>query len=134
LIELGAGETADEGADLINEICVLGWHPVVAHPELIPWLAGDVAAAARLVSLGAALQVTGMSITGEFGRAPQRFTWSLLDAALVDFVASDSHDLRRRPPGLSKAYSLVADRWGAAAAEAMFVSNPRAVVENRPLR
>jgi protein-tyrosine phosphatase len=57
----------------------------------------------------------------------------LLDAALVHFVASDSHDLRRRPPGLSTAFSLVADRWGAAAAEALFDSNPRAVVENRPL-
>lgn len=133
LIELGAGETEDEGADLINEIRVLGWRPVVAHPEFIPWLAGDVAAAARLVSLGAALQVTGMSVTGGFGRAPQRSAWTLLDAALVHFVASDSHDLLRRPPGLSTAFSLVADRWGAAAAEALFDSNPRAVVENRPL-
>lgn len=133
LIEFGAGETADEGADLVNEIAVLGWQPVVAHPEFIPWLSGDGDAAARLVGLGATLQVTAMSVTGDFGRGPQRATWALLDAGLVHFVASDSHDLRRRPPGLSKAYALVADRWGGAVAEALFVNNPRAVVENRPL-
>lgn len=132
LIEFGAG-TGDSAADLVHELVVAGWRPVVAHPEFIPWLAADPALVARLVSLGAATQVTAMSITGDFGRRPQQDALALLEAGLVHFVASDSHDLRRRPPGLRRAYHAVSGRWGREVAERLFVDNPRAVVESRPL-
>jgi len=132
LIEFGAG-TPDSGADLVHELVVAGWRPVVAHPEFIPWLAADLAVVARLVALGAATQVTAMSLTGDFGRRPQADALGLIEAGLVHFVASDSHDLRRRPPGLRRAHQAVAGRFGRDTAERLFVDNPRAVVEDRPL-
>jgi protein-tyrosine phosphatase len=117
----------------VHELVVAGWRPVVAHPEFIPWLASDLSVVARLVALGAATQVTAMSLTGDFGRRPQADALALVEAGLVHFVASDSHDLRRRPPGLRRARQTVAGRFGQAAAERLFVENPRAVVEDRPL-
>ena len=53
-----------------------------------------------------------MSVTGDFGRRPQSDTWALLDAGLVHFLASDSHDTRRRPPGLRRACDLIAEPLG----------------------
>lgn len=133
LIEFDSAGTEAEAADLIHELVVAGWRPVIAHPEFIPWLAPDLQRVARLVALGAVTQVTAMSVTGAFGRRPQSDTWALLDAGLVHFLASDSHDTRRRPPGLRRAYDIIADRWGERTARRLAADNPRAVVENRPL-
>jgi protein-tyrosine phosphatase len=133
LIEFDSAGTEAEAVHLIHELTVAGWRPIVAHPEFIPWLAAGVERVARLVALGALTQVTAMSVTGDFGRRPQVDTWALLDAGLVHFLASDSHNTRRRPPGLRRAHDLIADRWGGETARRLTADNPRAVVENRPL-
>lgn len=134
LIELDDREGRGRDAiSLVHELAVAGWIPVVAHPEFIPWLAGDLDLTARLVSLGARMQVTAMSVTGDFGKGPQADTHALLDAGLAHFVASDCHGTQRRPPGLRRAYQMIAARWGAGLAKRLVSDNPRAVVQNRPL-
>jgi protein-tyrosine phosphatase len=133
LLEFAGGEAPDAAADLVHELAVAGWRPVLAHPEHIPWMAGSLGAVERLVSLGALCQVTAMSVTGDFGRRAQAEAGRLLDAGLVHFVASDAHDLKRRPPGLSRARRAIAARWGEELAARLCQENPRAVVEDRPL-
>ena len=133
LIEFGSFGTADQASHLVHELVMAGWRPIVAHPEFIPWLATDLELVARLVALGAATQVTAMSLTGDFGRRPQADSSTLIDAGLVHFVASDSHGTRRRPPGLKRAYYTVAGRWGEKVARRLVADNPQAVLEDRPL-
>jgi protein-tyrosine phosphatase len=133
LIELDSNGTPRDAIHLVHELAVAGWRPIVAHPEFIPWLAPDPGLLARLISLGATAQVTAMSVTGDFGRRPQADTHALLDAGLVHFVASDSHNTRRRPPGLRPAFDFIAGRWGADVARRLTIDNPRAVVADRPL-
>ncbi|MES1242659.1 MAG: CpsB/CapC family capsule biosynthesis tyrosine phosphatase [Acidobacteriota bacterium] len=133
LIELDSQGRLGEAIHLVHEMVVAGWRPVIAHPEFIPWLAGDLDAVRRLVSLGALTQVTAMSVTGDFGRGPMAETHALIDEGLVHFVASDSHGIQRRPPGLRRAYQTIAGRWGAEVARRLVSDNPRAVVQNRPL-
>ena len=133
LIEFGPYGAPSEAIHLIHELAVTGWRPIIAHPEFIPWLAAELEVMARLVSLGATLQVTAMSVTGDFGRRPQNDAVALLEAGLVHFVASDSHGVRRRPPGLRRAFRTIADRWGEEAARRLTTDNPRAVIEDRPL-
>lgn len=133
LLEFDGDDTPEEAEDLVHELAVAGWRPIVAHPEFVPWMAENAESVARLVSLGALVQVTAMSVTGDFGRRAQADTHGLLDAGLVHFVASDSHGPRRRPPGLKRAHDAVAARWGEETARRLFVENPRAVVEDRPL-
>ena len=133
LIELDDRGRAGEAISLVHELVVAGWIPVVAHPEFIPWLAGDLELTARLVALGARMQLTAMSVTGDFGKGPQADTHALLEAGLAHFVASDCHGTQRRPPGLGRAYQMIAGRWGADVAKRLVSDNPRAVVQNRPL-
>jgi protein-tyrosine phosphatase len=133
LIELDSQGTATEAIHLVHGLAVAGWFPILAHPKFIPWLAADLELVERLVALGATIQVTAMSVTGDFGRRPQNDVFSLLDAGLVHFVASDSHGVRRRPPGLKRACDLIAGRWGRDLARRLVDDNPRAVVTNRPL-
>jgi protein-tyrosine phosphatase len=133
LIELNAFITAAQASDLVHELAVGGWRPVLAHPEFIPWLARDPELLGHLVSLGATVQVTAMSLTGDFGRRPQQDTLTFLDAGLVHFVASDSHGTRNRPPGLRRAYQAIAARHSEEMARRLTTDNPRAVLEDRPL-
>jgi protein-tyrosine phosphatase len=133
LLEFDAAGSADEAADLVHELAVEGWRPILAHPEFIPWMADDFAAVERLVEMGALAQVTAMSVTGDFGRRAQADAHRLIDAGLAHFVASDCHGPRRRPPGLKRAERAVAARWGEEVARRLVADNPRAVVEDRPL-
>lgn len=133
LIEFDAQGRQREAIELVHELSVAGWHPVIAHPEFIPWLADDLDLVARLVALGATTQVTAMSVTGDFGRGPGAFTHALIEAGLAHFVASDCHGVTRRPPGLRRAYQMISDRWGPEVAKRLVSDNPRAVVQNRPL-
>jgi protein-tyrosine phosphatase len=133
LIELDTQGRAGEAIQLVHELVVAGWRPIVAHPEFIPWLSGDLDLVKRLVALGALTQVTAMSVTGDFGRGPMNETHALIDEGLVHFVASDCHGMQRRPPGLRRAFQTIAGRWGAEVAKRLVSDNPRAVVQNRPL-
>jgi protein-tyrosine phosphatase len=133
LLELGPAGAAADAAELVHELSVAGWRPILAHPEHIAWMAEDFAVIRHLASLGALCQVTAMSVTGDFGRRAQADTHRIIDAGLAHFVASDAHDLRRRPPGLARAWQAIAARWGDAAAQELLRDNPAAVLADRPL-
>lgn len=133
LLEFSRSHPYPDPGGLVHELAVAGWRPVLAHPEEIEWLADDLPTIEHLVSLGAALQVTGASLTGAYGRRMLERAQGLLDHGLVHFLASDAHDLEMRPPGLAAAAREVARRWGEDVAELLTVTNPRAILDDRPL-
>ena len=49
------------------------------------------------------------------------------------FVSSDAHNLTRRSPKLRDSYAAVSKRHGEDTAERLFVTNPLAVYEGRPM-
>jgi protein-tyrosine phosphatase len=133
LIEFDVFTTPAQASNLVHEISLAGWRPIIAHPEFVPWLVEEPDRLGRLVSLGATAQVTAMSLTGDFGRRPRQDALAFLGAGLVHFVASDSHGTRNRPPGLRRARQTIAARWGEETARRLTCDNPRAVLEDRPL-
>jgi len=133
LVEFEAFPVGPEPEDVVVELGVAGFTPVLAHPERLPWLAEEPERLASLADLGALFQVTAMSVTGEFGRRAQACCRWLLDNDLLHFVASDAHDPERRPPLLAAARDFVASGWGAATARRLLEDNPRAVLEDRDI-
>jgi protein-tyrosine phosphatase len=133
LVELPRVPGQPEPEELVHELLLAGWRPVVAHPEMIPWLAADLDRLAALVELGALLQVTASAFTGDFGRYPSERAWALADAGLVHFVASDAHSPTWRAPGLSAVRSVLARRLGVATANRLLIDNPGRVLADAPL-
>ncbi len=133
LLELDRHRANPEAVQVVHELTVAGWYPVIAHPEHYPWLISQPGLVERLAAAGALFQLTAKSLLGGSGRGPQAACAALLDAGLAHFVASDAHGIERRPPGLAEARRALERSWGAEVAEALTLLNPGAVIANQPL-
>lgn len=132
LLEFDFQGYGPDPVETVWEVAVRGFRPIVAHPERLRWMASDFGLLTALARSGATFQLTGMSLTGEFGRIARDAAFQLVERGFVHFVASDAHDPRLRKPGLFAARELVARTWGEAAAQAFFTDQPLAVIEDRP--
>ena len=103
--------------------------PIITHPERIDILMGERFGLIRqLVEMGCAVQITAGSLTGRFGERAKQSCFKLLGCRMVHFVASDAHNVKRRPPRLNNARRIVAQKYGDEVAQALFVDNPRAAI------
>lgn len=133
LLELNWQGLGPDPLEMVYEVTLLGWRPIIAHPERVSWLAEDIGLVSAMIENGATMQLTAMSLTGSFGWQAKERAERLLDEGCAHFVSSDAHDIKHRPPGLSAARAIVAERCGEAMAVALFTENPRCVIEDLPL-
>jgi protein-tyrosine phosphatase len=77
--------------------------------------------------------MTGSALTGAWGERTRRAALWLLEHQAVHVLATDAHDMEKRPPVLSTARSAAAEICGEAIAEALVEANPHAIVTNQPL-
>ena len=133
LLEFERRSLSVDPVDIVLRVQEAGWLPIVAHPEFISRITEDYRLSRALVEAGALMQITAMSVTGEFGLEPRKCVHDLLESRLAHFVASDCHGHRRRPPGLKAAYRKIKAQWNADYADRLTLKNPRAVLENRPI-
>jgi protein-tyrosine phosphatase len=76
------------------------------------------------------MQVTAGSVTGKFGGRARYWAERMLDEGIVDVMATDAHDVTRRPPRLAEARDLVAKRCGEDTATGLVATNPLYILEN----
>jgi protein-tyrosine phosphatase len=118
--------------DFAFGLIAAGYVPILTHPERLAWIDAHYVVVARLAAAGVWMQITAGSLTGRFGRTPRHFAERMLDDGLVQIVATDAHDTERRPPRLSSARDMLAERLGEAAADAMVLDRPLGVLKDRP--
>jgi protein-tyrosine phosphatase len=117
----------------IYEIQLLGLRPIITHPERNAVMRAQPERLEKWIRTGGYAQVTGSSLTGSFGPAAKQAALSWIARGLVHFVASDAHNLTSRPHQLRPAYDVVYAEFGQQKAEALFVENPAAAFNGRPL-
>jgi protein-tyrosine phosphatase len=119
--------------DFFFELIVAGYVPVLTHPERLSWIKSHYPAIQRMVGAGVWMQITAGSLTGDFGRSPQRWAERMLEEGNVHILATDAHDVERRPPILGKGRELAAKRVGDHEAEHLVETRPRKVLANEPV-
>ena len=110
-----------------------GLTPIITHPERNHLLRDHRSRLAVWVGRGCLIQVTARSLLGGFGTQAQEAAVSLINANLVHVIASDGHDLEKRPPVLADGFEFVSYRWGDQVARRLFEENPRAVLDGTPI-
>ena len=110
-----------------------GWTPLIAHPERNIIFQAKPELLAALIRIGVKTQVTTGSITGDFGRAAEAAAIDWLQRGWVHVMATDAHNTTKRPPRFRAARERVAELAGEEVAQALFVDNPKSIVESHGL-
>ena len=110
-----------------------GWTPVIAHPERNLVFQAKPALLASYIRQGAKTQITAGSLLGEFGPEAREAAETFVRGQMVHFVATDAHNMTKRPPRARAAIDALRELAGDDVAEALTSKNPLAVVEKRAL-
>ncbi|MBI3811649.1 MAG: capsular biosynthesis protein [Nitrospirae bacterium] len=105
-----------------------GLVPVITHPERNLELQRHPEKLEAFVKMGCLVQITAMSLTGEFGPRALAVSERYLKDGWVDLIATDAHDTIKRPPILSRAVRRAEELVGAVAARAMVLETPERIV------
>ncbi|WP_199620966.1 tyrosine-protein phosphatase [Paenibacillus alkalitolerans] len=107
LLELPAMQMPVQIYRLIEQIQMIGFIPIIAHPERNFVILNDPGRLSDLVDRGALCQLTSHSIAGKRGKKLQELCFELCKRHLIHFIASDAHNVSNRGFLLSEAYEAV---------------------------
>jgi protein-tyrosine phosphatase len=129
-VELPSGHVPRYTGQLLFDIQLKGFIPVIVHPERNQEIIENPEVLYQLVKKGALTQVTASSVSGHFGKTIKKFSLQLIEANLTHFVASDAHNTSSRGFKMVEAYDVVAKNFGIEAVY-MFRENAELVVQGK---
>ena len=97
---------------MLYDIQLLGYKPVIVHPERNEVFRQQPNELYNLVRNGALTQVTAASVTGKLGREIQKFSYQMIESNLTHLVASNAHDTRKRGFFMKEAYRKIEKKFG----------------------
>lgn len=104
--------------------------PILARPERNAVLRKDFGRMREMIESGALFVVTANSITGAFGKDPQRAGLKMIQQRLVHAVVSDMHALEgSRPPGLRRSFRWIERATDEATATRLLEDQPRMILQ-----
>ena len=114
LFEISYINCPDNVEEVIFRLQVLGYTPILAHPERYPFWYGNYEKYRKLKDMGALFQLNINSIGGYYGPDARRAADYLINEGLVDLLGTDCHHLRHiealhrtlHAPSLKKALRL----------------------------
>ena len=132
LVEWGENETEAAVADAIIRLQGEGFIPVMAHVERLRCFLRNPA---RLIALRASCVIRLQVNCGAVLRGPltreYRFVRRLCREGMLDFVASDAHNVTGRPTRMRLAHEKLTQLCGQAGADALMVLNPAEIVMHK---
>lgn len=124
LVELPQREIGGDPTWIVRDLLARGVPVLLAHPERIPFFQTSRASLEALVEQGAHGQVTAGAFTGRYGRTAQEAAVAMLDAGLVDVIASDAHHAELRPPEMQSARRWLSEHRPSVSFEDLAVHTP----------
>ena len=112
----------------VERLLSAGYVPVLAHVERYTELRGKKIILQELRDNGVLLQMDSKSVFNGFGLITKVWSRTILDARLIDIVASDAHDISRRTPGIGQCYRYIAKKCGTDYANAVCRDFPQKII------
>lgn len=112
LVDFSEVERAKTIVDGVNRLLNAGYTPVLAHAERYGELSFNLREIQGFRQDGVVIQVDSQSLLGGFGQAVKRRAKAILRHGYADFVSTDAHSLRRRPPEMSGAFQYIERKYG----------------------
>ena len=92
LIEMSYLSPSPDLEDIIYNLQLKGYRPILAHPER--YLFMDQKDYTHLKQLGCKYQLNLMSLSGQYGKRAYNVAWYLLQNGLYDFAGTDMHNYK----------------------------------------
>ena len=115
----------------MHSLLMDGYYPVLAHVERYQNVCARKHGIDDLIDMGCYMQVNAGSITGKSGMKTKGLTRNMLKQGQVHFVATDAHDLRKRPPCLSACADFIRKKYGGDYSKKLFCDNPLHVIRDK---
>lgn len=129
-VELPHNHVPRYTSQLLFELKMLGYQPIIVHPERNKEIIQNPEVLYKLVQNGALTQVTASSVGGQFGRKIAKFSIKLIKANLAHFMASDAHDTKKRTVHLKESFRIVAKEISNSKRDEM-INNSKLLVEGK---
>ncbi|WP_053588462.1 tyrosine-protein phosphatase [Bacillus sp. FJAT-22090] len=111
LIELPSNHLPAFLTEILLQIQLKGYKPIIAHPERNSVLRKEKNLLFELVNNGALMQINASSLIGMNGYKLKKYTKDLVNHNLVHFISSDAHNTTSRPFLLKEAYQYVGKKF-----------------------
>ncbi|KHE73179.1 tyrosine-protein phosphatase [Halobacillus sp. BBL2006] len=111
-IELPSNVVPNYTKNVLYELQIAGYKPIIAHPERNKMLQEQPDLLYHLVKNGAITQITAGSIAGKYGRSAQKLAFKMIESNLAHVVASDARDTKKRKFYMKDAYDKLKKKYG----------------------
>ena len=133
LFELPFNHYPPYAEEVIFELQLRGYKPVLAHAERYTHYHRDVNQIIKLLERGVLAQVNAGSLAGHHGSAARTTAEIMLEHRMAHLVASDSHSVDARPPAVAGNYARLVELVGQEAAQMLVMGVPRLIVRDADL-
>lgn len=110
-----------------------GYYPIIAHMERYQAFQKHPDFAVEISEMGAYYQLNAGSLLGAAGWSTKRFSKNMLKSGMIQFLATDAHDLEKRPPEFDKAAAWIEKKFGAEELKTYLSDNPQRILTNKAI-
>lgn len=129
LLECPAQSIPPYTREFIFKSLLAGYVPIITHPERNTVLQRQDNLIEEWVRAGALIQITAMSVTGDFGHQVRDCAHKWVRSGLVHVIATDAHSAKRRPPVLSRTVKVLEESIGAEQTQSIIHDNPTKILK-----
>lgn len=138
LIEFSMGTPWRTIHSALRDVLMSGVTPIVAHIERYNALAFNKERVREIIDMGCYTQINSVHVLKtklfiDQERVFKKRAHYFLEHDLVHCVASDMHNLTKRPPYMKQAYQIIEKKFGQDRANRLFVENPQTLLENQEI-
>ena len=133
LIEFSPNNFPKNLVDIVYEIKLKKYIPILAHVERYPKIQENPNIIYDCINEGALIQVNASSVIGKNGSEAEKVSKILLDHNMVHFVATDAHSSTRRRPLIRDTYNYISKIYGEDTSKKLFIENQEIILDDKDL-